>query len=141
VTIDNYRKTFEGFLGKQTNFLQWTRYSSEFLATGLPLNTNNLKLFARFKQKCPRKTLDKSVLNALKSFQNRHRSKADWLGLEIEIAIRELNPIIPEWQIYRAFYRAGLSFKFNQSYEQKQVYDVVFYALIYGGNSNERVAC
>ncbi len=132
-SVDDYRNTFASYLGKQVTFLQWSRYRAEFLQTDLPLNTNNLKLFARFKQKCPRKTLDKSVLDILKDFQNKYRSKHEWLGLEVEKAIRVFVPDIEEWRIYRAFYRAGLNFKATQLYEQKQIYDVVFFALIYGG--------
>lgn len=137
-SIDDYRKTFQSLLGREINFLQWTRYSEEFFHTGLPLNTNNLKLFANFKKRCPRKTLDKTVLDALKSFQNIHRHKKSWLGFEIEKAIRKLNPKIQDWQVYRAFYRAGLNFKSTQYYEQKQVYDIIFFALVYGGSTNER---
>ncbi|ARV58001.1 hypothetical protein BZZ01_04525 [Nostocales cyanobacterium HT-58-2] len=132
-SIDTYRKTFQSFYGKPVTLLQWTRYSREMLESGLPLNTKGLELFAKFKQRCPRAVLSKAVLESLKDFQIKHRNKTEWYGAEVEAAIRKLLPAIAEIQIYRAFYRAGLSFRAKRIYEQKQVYDVVFYALIYGG--------
>lgn len=136
-SIDDFRSSFEAYLGKQINFLQWSRYSTEFISTGLPLNASTIRLFAQFKKRCPRKSLSKDALESLKTFQNQHRNKAEWLGSEIEKALRKLNPSIQDWQIYRAFYRAGIGFKLSQAYQQKQVCDVVFYALIYGGKSSD----
>lgn len=138
-SIDEYRKTFEGYLGRQVTFIQWCRYKSEFAKTGLALNTNNLKLFANFKRNCPRKFLDKTILDILKEFQLRYRTKSEWLGIDVCRAIRKINPTIPDWQLYRAFYRAGLNFKAVQTYQQQDVYQIVFFALIYGGNNAQTI--
>ncbi len=137
--IDSYRKIFEEYLEKQISFLQWSRYKTEFLETGLALNAKNLKLFANFKKHCPRHVLNKFVLNTMTQFQLLHRSKTEWLGKEVFETIRKLNPQIDEWQMYRAFYRAGLGFKSSRRYSKEQVFYVIFYALLYGENStNER---
>lgn len=139
-SVDDYRETLEAYLGKQLTFLQWRRYSTEFIETGLPLNINNLKLFANFKRVCPRKLLTKQALDSLKNFQNQHRTKEEWLGFEVEQALRKLDPAIAPWRVYRAFYRAGLGFKAQERYEQKEVWNVVFYALVYGGKSERTIS-
>lgn len=136
--IDKYRERFKAYLGRELTFLQWCRYKTEFLESGLTLDDNSLKLFARFKRRCPRKTLDKSTLDIFKSFQIKHRTKEAWLGSEVFDSIKNLNPHIGEWQLYRAFYRAGFSFKSSREYQKDQVFSVVFYALVYGDAANER---
>ncbi len=135
--MDSYRKIFEEYLEKQISFLQWSRYKTEFLETGLALNAKNLKLFANFKKHCPRHALNKFVLSTMTQFQQKCRSKTEWLGKEVFETIRKLNPQIEEWQMYRAFYRVGLGFKSSRRYSKEQVFYVIFYALLYGDNKRD----
>lgn len=129
---DTYRKTFQEYYGKQVTLTQWLRYSGEMHQSGLAFTQSGLKLFAKFKQRCPRAVLSKSVLKSLDQFQYKYRNRTEWYGAEVGATIKGMIPSIPEIQIYRAFYRAGLNFKSKNIYPHKQVQDVVFYALIYG---------
>ena len=121
------RLKYEEVYGK-IRHSQWLNVRSEIVNAGLTLDSATITFYAQFKKLQPRKVLTRKTLQKLNDFAYTHQGiKNSFSGAELETLILK-NTTLPQYALYRCFYKAKVNFCKEKLYTFDEAYRVLTFA-------------